>query len=69
MDQYVEYGDYLPNCFWSIIERKFQKKGLEQSWQLLDSTQPGTSFRIAFISQNTTTESSPHVINCCVWLA
>lgn len=60
---------HLPNCFWSIIERKFQKNGLEHSWQLLDSTQPGTSLRIAFISQNTTTESSPHDINCWVWFA
>lgn len=59
----------LPICRWSIIARKFQKKGRVHNWHVSDSTHSGTSLRIAFISQKTSTESSPAEINCCVELA
>lgn len=61
-------GD-IPIWRWSIIARRFQKKGRVHNWHVSDSTHSQTSFRIAFISQNTSTESSPAEINCCVVFA
>lgn len=64
-----KWRNYTPICRWSIMARKFQKNGLEHDWHTSDSTHSHTSFRIAFISQSTNTESSPADNNCCVEFA
>lgn len=53
-----------PSCRWSIIARRFQKKGLPHNWQASDSTHSGVSLLVFVISQNTNTPSSPALTNC-----